>query len=307
MIQVLAVVGPTASGKTALALELAERLRTEIISADSQQFYRGMEIGTAAPTLTDRARVRHHFACCLDPSESMAAGEFERLARQVVERLNSEGKTAVVAGGSGLYVQALLKGLFEGPPRNPQIRDALRAVARERGNQCLFDRLQSVDPAYASMLTSPNDLVRIVRALEVFEITGSPISRLHREYREAKPPLNAVQVALDVPRAALYDRIDRRVDEMIAAGWIEEVKALLEAGHRDDIFRLKPQGYRELAAHLDGECTLEETLDLIKQNTRRLAKRQLTWFRADKSIRWLATGPEHTLQSLAEDTLALVT
>lgn len=306
MIQVIAVVGPTASGKSALGLELAERLQTEIISADSQQFYRGMEIGTAAPAHEERARVPHHFVCCLDPGESMAAGEFERLARPVVHRLNSAGKIAVTVGGSGLYVQALLEGLFEGPARNQLVRDRLRAEARELGNQVLFDRLQVADPDYAAALTSPNDLVRIIRALEVFEITGKPVSQLHREYREAKPPLDAVRIALDWPRESLYGRIDRRVDEMIAAGWIEEVKALLDAGHRENIHRLKPQGYRELVAYLDGVRALEETVDSIKQNTRRLAKRQLTWFRADKSIHWLPAGPERPLEALVDEALALV-
>ena len=305
MIAAIAVVGPTASGKTALALELAENLGTEIISADSQQFYRGMEIGSAAPAPAERARVPHHFVCFLDPRESMAAGDFERLARREVARINETGRPAVVVGGSGLYVQALLRGLFEGPPRNQTIRDRLRDEARRFGNDHLFQALQRIDPEYAAAMTSPNDLVRIVRALEVYELTGRPLSALHREYRENKPPLAAVQVGMDWPRKTLYERIDSRVDTMIAAGWLDEVRALLKAGYRDEIFRLKPLGYREIVAYLEGKSPLADVLALIRQNTRRMAKRQLTWFRADKSIHWLAARPDRATQSMLQEVLAL--
>jgi len=303
VIQVLAVVGPTATGKTALAIELANRLATEIVSADSQQFYRGMEIGTAAPTPAERARVPHHFVCFLDPSESMAAGDYERIARPIVDRLNRAGKPAVVVGGSGLYVQALIRGLFEGPPRDQVIRDRLRAEARDHGNARLFARLQAVDPEYAAILTSPNDLVRVIRALEVHEITGKPISQLHREFRERKPPLRAFQAALDMPRDVLYQRIDRRVDVMIAAGWIEETRALVAAGHAANLERLKSHGYRELTAYLRGEITLETALDTTRRNVRHYAKRQITWFRADKTVRWLPATPETPVSALADEVL----
>lgn len=300
MIQVLAVVGPTATGKTALALELGERLQTEIISADSQQFYRGMEIGTAAPTSEERSRIPHHFVSFLDPGESMTAGDYERLARPVVERLNRQGKSAVLVGGSGLYIQALIEGLFEGPPRNQAIRNRLRAEARAQGNEHLFHRLEFIDPEYARLLTSANDLVRIVRALEVYEITGRPISALHREFRESKPALCAVKVAIDMPRDILYDRIDRRVAAMLDAGWLEETQTLLDAGHYADIQRLKSHGYRELAAYLRGETSLEAAIETTKRNVRHYAKRQFTWFRADKSVLWLPAGPETAASALAD-------
>ncbi len=196
----IAVTGPTASGKTALAIELAERFGTEIVSADSMQFYRGMEIGTAAPTRDELARIRHHFVGCLDPGASMAAGEFERLGREVITRLHAQGKPAVAVGGSGLYISALIDGLFQGPKRQPEVRARLKAEAREKGNAWLFARLLEADPDYAASLSSENDLVRIVRALEVFETTGQPFSQLHREHRAEAEPLDAVFVALEWPR-----------------------------------------------------------------------------------------------------------
>lgn len=305
MIQAIVVAGPTASGKTALALALAERLGTEIVSADSQQFYRGMEIGTAVPTPEERARVPHHFICFLRPDEMMAAGDYARLARPVVNAINAHGKPAVVVGGSGLYLQALREGLFEGPPRDQAIRDRLRAEAQERGNAALFERLQAVDPEYAGLLTSPNDLVRVVRALEVYELAGRPLSALHREHRATVQPLETVRAALDVPRPWLYARIDQRVDEMIRAGWIDETRALLDAGYYEHLLRLKSHGYRELAAYLRGELALETALETTKKNVRNYAKRQFTWFRADKEMHWLPAPPDMPVAVQVERVLGL--
>jgi len=300
---ILAVVGPTASGKTSLALALAERLNTEIVSADSMQFYRGMAIGTAAPSPAELAQVRHHFVGFLDPSMEMAAGEYERRARAIVAELNARGKTAVVVGGSGLYVSALLDGLFPGPARHPEIREQLKAEAAERGNAHLYARLQAVDPVYAASLTSENDLIRIVRALEVYEVTGTPFSALHREHQAQAEPIEAVQVALDWDRELLYARINRRVDAMVAAGWAEEVRELIAAGYERHIHRLKALGFREMAAHLHGRQSLEEAVEATQQHHRRYAKRQLTWFRADKRLHWLPAGPQTDSKALAEAVL----
>jgi tRNA dimethylallyltransferase len=287
VIQVLAVVGPTGSGKTALALELAERIGTEIISADSMQFYRGMEIGTAAPTPEERARVAHHFASFLAPDEQMAAGPYGELAREVVEALNRRGKPAVVVGGSGLYVAALIDGLFEGPAKNEAIRKRLHAEAEASGNAALYARLQEVDPEYAASLSSENDLIRVVRALEVYEISGEPFSKLHRDHQEQAQPLDAVQVAIDWPREVLYERINTRVERMVEQGWIEEVQRLLADGYGPQLHRLKALGYREIAAYLAGEQSREAALEATKMHHRRYAKRQLSWFRGDRRIQWL--------------------
>jgi tRNA dimethylallyltransferase len=287
MLPVIAITGPTASGKTALAIALAQRLDTEILSVDSMQFYRGMEIGTAAPTPAERAQVPHHFVAFLDPREEMAAGRFEHLARTEIARINASGRPALLAGGSGLYLNAVIDGLFPGPARQPRIRARLKAEAAEKGNAWMMARLREVDPDYAGALTSENDLVRIVRALEVYELTGAPFSQLHRDHRAQAETLDARIFALDWDRETLYARIDRRVDQMIADGWIDEVQALIDAGLGPQIDRLKALGYREITAYLRNEQSLDEAIAATKQHHRRYAKRQLTWFRADSRIQWL--------------------
>lgn len=304
-ISVLAIVGPTASGKSALAVLVAERLATEIVSADSMQFYRGMEIGTAAPTPDELARVRHHFVGFLSPNEEFSAGAYEVAAREVVAKLNARGKTAVVVGGSGLYVSALIDGLFPGPGKDEALRTRLHEEAEEAGVDELYARLENVDPAYADTI-NPNDLRRIVRALEVYELTGRPLSELHREHRASERPLRAVQVGLDWPREELYARIDARVDEMLERGLVAEVERLFAEGYAEEIERLRSLGYREIAAYLRGEIPLDEAVELMKRNTRRYAKRQLTWFRADPRVQWLKAGGEISLEGLAEETLARV-
>ena len=302
--QVIAVVGPTASGKTALAIELAERLGTEIISADSMQVYRGMEIGTGAPGPQELARVKHHFVAFLEPFEGFSAGEFERLAREHVARLNAQGKPGVVVGGSGLYVTALIDGLFPGPGKDEAVRARLHRQAEEQGVGPLYARLVEVDPDYADVIQC-NDLRRIVRALEVYELTRQPLSKLHRDHRDGANSLSAVQVAPDWPRDRLYDRINCRVDRMLEAGLLDEVQALLDRGYADHIDRVRSLGYREMAAYLRGDVPLDEATELMKRNTRRYAKRQLTWFRADPRIHWLPPQ-SRTAPELAEDVVAEV-
>ena len=300
MIPILAVVGPTASGKTALAIELAERLNTEIVSADSMQVYKGMEIGTGAPTPGELARVKHHFVSILDPGTQFSAGDFERMARPVVLDLHARGKTAVVVGGSGLYVRALIDGLFEGPGADAAIRKRLEFESERNGVAALYARLQTIDPAYAAQIV-PGDLRRIVRALEVHEIAGAPLSALHAQHKAVRPPFDAVQVLIDWPRNVLYDRINARVDHMIANGFIDEVRRLDDQGHAAHIMRLRSLGYREFLAYLHGEQSLEHATARMKQLTRNFAKRQLTWFRADKRIRWISAKTPPNLSALAED------
>lgn len=305
MTSVLAVVGPTASGKTALALELAERLDTEIISADSMQVYRGMEIGTAAPTADELRRVKHHFVGFLDPDAHFSAGEFQRRARPVVAELNARGKVAVVAGGAGLYVRALLEGLFPGPPKDDAARRRLHRQAREEGVAALYARLLATDPDYARVIHH-NDLRRIVRALEVFEVTGRPLSTFHAEHRAGLEPLGAVQVAIDRPRPELYARIDERVDRMLDAGFVDEVRRLLDAGYGEHINRIRSLGYREFTAFIEGRQTYEQAREAMKQNTRRFAKRQLTWFRGETAIQWFQAAPDRSLAALADQALGLI-
>jgi tRNA dimethylallyltransferase len=288
----IAVVGPTGSGKSALALALAEHLGTEIISVDSMQFYRGMEIGTAAPSHADRARVPHHFVSFLDPGEEMAAGIFQQMARAEVRRIHATGRSAVAAGGSGMYVSALIDEIFDGPGRDPVLRARLEEEARTLGNEVLLARLREVDPDYAENLTSVNDRVRIVRALEVYELSGRPYSALHREHRQHAASQPSIQFALRYAvRQDLYERINLRVLQMIDEGWVEEVQALLDGGQRLHVERLKALGYREIMAHLEGKQSLDAAIAASQMHHRRYAKRQLTWFNADPRIHWLPAGP----------------
>ncbi len=302
---VLAVVGPTASGKTALAIELAERLGTEVISADSMQVYKGLEIGTGAPTPEQQRRVKHHFISFLDPREPYSAGAFGEAARAVVGELNARGKVAVVVGGSGLYVQALIDGLFPGPGKNESIRLRLHEEATKGGPEPLYRRLQATDPDYARVVR-PGDIRRIVRGLEVYELTGQPISKLHEAHRNTAPVPPAVQVALDYARKVLYERINCRVDRMLEMGFLAEVRALIDRGYFGRLGELRALGYLELASYLRGERSLEDAIETTKRNTRRYAKRQLSWFRHDDRITWLPAGPDNPPTAFLEKILALL-
>lgn len=286
MSRMYAVVGPTASGKTALAIALAERIGGEIISADSMQVYRGMEIGSAAPTAEERARVPHHGVGILPPSEHYSAAAFADDARRTIAVLRAQGKPAVVAGGSGLYLRALFDGLVDGPERDDAFRAALRTEAEALGVPALYQRLQEGDPAFAASI-HPNDMRRIERGLEVLHLAGRPLSALHAEHRARGGGLEAVWVGLEHDRAALYERIGRRVEAMVEAGFPQEVEGLIAAGHGPDIERLRSRGHPEMAAYIRGESNLPEAVALIQRNTRRLAKRQLSWFRPDARIHWL--------------------
>lgn len=306
-VPLLAVVGPTGSGKSALALALAEYLGSEIFSVDSMQFYRGMEIGTAAPSPDDRRRVPHHFVSFLDPDEEMSAGHYQHAARDQVRSLNQRGKCAVAAGGSGMYVSALIDGIFDGPGRDPAIRDRLREEAVSLGNAGLLARLREVDPDYAAILSSANDLVRIIRALEVYELTATPYSVLHRQHRKEAESLHAVQFALHYPdREALYLRINARVLQMVDAGWVTEVQALVDAGYAPQLERLKALGFREMMTHLRGEQSLDAAIAATQLHHRRYAKRQLSWFNADPRIHWIPAGPGITADDQLEALLHIM-
>ena len=267
----MALVGATASGKSEVALLLAERLNAEIVGADSRQIYRGLEIGTAAPSTEERSRVPHHFVAFLDPSETYSAGRFGREARSAIEGMELRGIRAIVAGGSGLYVRAVLEGLFAGPPRDEAIRERLTRRLREDGLEALRGDLSRVDRGALARIL-PGDSVRVIRALEVYELTGKPISILQRERIPA--PFPAFVFGLRWPRQILSRRIDARLTRQLERGFLSEASRLLEAGHRDDAPGPRTLGYRELIAHLRGNSTLEEARATISLKTRQLAKRQ---------------------------------
>lgn len=279
------IVGPTGVGKTAFAIAAAERLDAEIVNADSRQVYRGMDIGTAKPSAAERRRVAHHLIDIRDPGERLDVAEFARIARAAIAEIAGRGRRVLVAGGSGLYLRVLRGGIFAGPPARPALRAELRAVAERLGPGELYRRLTMVD-AEAAARIDPHDLARIVRALEVYQLSGMPISAHQRRHAFAAREYVSLTIGLTIPREALYAAIERRFDAMVAAGLVGEVRTLM-AGGGDRGAALPAIGYREIAAYLRGEMTLEQAIERAKRESRRLAKRQLTWFRAEPEIVWI--------------------
>ncbi len=298
---ILALVGPTASGKSSLAMRIAERIQGEIVSADSRQVFRFMDIGTAKPSVADRQRIPHHFIDILDPSEEYSAGQYGIDARARIVQALAAGRRPIVVGGSGLYVRALIDGLFDGPARDPEIRARLQEELRIRGGEYLFDRLRSLDPSAAATMDATKTR-RVMRALEVFEVTGRPLSAQHAE-QSPVAPFSVSQWALDWDRRTLYRRIEDRVDAMLAAGLVGEVRGLGERGYGPTLNALNTVGYKEAFQYLAGSISEERMVSLIKQQTRRFAKRQLTWFRADRRIRWERIADERDLDAIAEKIL----
>jgi tRNA dimethylallyltransferase len=280
------IVGPTGAGKTALALVIAERLGAEIVNADSRQVYRGMDLGTAKPTAAEQGRVPHHLIDIRTPDNPLDVAEFAGLAKAAIAEVTARGRPALVVGGSGLYLRVLRDGIFAGPPAAPVIRAELTAFARQHGTPALHAQLTTVDPAAAARI-SANDLQRIIRALEVFRLTGTPLSAHHEHHRFATPPYTSLTVGVTMPRELLYAAIDRRFAAMVAEGLLDEVRGLLADGQQTGDARLDTIGYRELAAHLRGATDLPTAIANAQRASRQLAKRQLTWFRADPTIVWL--------------------
>lgn len=294
MIRVLAVVGPTASGKTDLAVRIGEMLGGEIISIDSQQVYRGLDIGTGKATPAERARVPHHLLDVVAPDEPMTAARFVELADEAIRDVVRRGRIPILCGGTGLYYRALIYGLFSGPAADETLRTRLEAEAEACGTEALWRRLAEVDPEAAARIDR-RDRVRTIRALEVFELTGIPISEHQRrhDHRRVPPRYDVRAVGLDPPRPELYARIDSRVDRMIAAGLESEVRGLLEAGYSCDLRAFAAIGYREMCAYLQGKTTLDEAVAAIKKNSRRYARRQLAWFRAEPTvIKWYKSAAD---------------
>jgi tRNA dimethylallyltransferase len=281
--RLVVIVGPTGAGKTRLALALAERTGGEVISCDSQQVYIGMDVGTGKVTVAERARVRHHLLDVVRPDEDMTAARFIALADAAIADVATRGKTAIVCGGTGLYVRALLLGLFEGPPASPEIR----AVLEELATPELRAELERVDSAAAGKIER-NDRKRTIRALEVFRLTGEPMSthQARHDHKQIPPRYEAQLVGLAPEREDLYRAIDTRVDEMIAGGLEHEVAALREQGYRPPLRSQQAIGYAELHAALDGQLERSRAIELIKRNSRHYARRQLSWYRPDQTITW---------------------
>jgi tRNA dimethylallyltransferase len=304
MSELLVICGPTAAGKSSVGALLAEALGSEIISADSMQIYRGLDIGTDKASAALRSRVPHHMIDIVEPTEGYSAARYEREAGEVIDRLLAEGRPPVVVGGSGLYIRILINGIFPSPPASASIRKRLKREAEEKGARSLYERLVGVDPAYARV-AAPTDLRRIVRALEVFELTGSPFSAWHERHRAERRPRDAFMVGLDRSREDLHHRIDRRVDEMFARGMVDEVRRLCEKGHADELKHLRPLGYMEVIDYLEGRCELDEAVRLVKRNSRRYAKRQMTWFRKE-NVNWVELGPADEAPEAVEKIIPLL-
>ena len=280
------IVGPTGAGKSALAMEVAERSNCEIINADSRQFYRGMDLGTAKPSAEDRRRVPHHLIDVRSPDEALDVAEFAQIARAAIEEIAARGRNPLVVGGSGLYLRVIRGGIFRGPAASAEIRDRLAKIAAQRGVAHLHQQLREIDPEAANRI-GVNDLYRIVRAFEVFELTGENISAHQRRHRFADNGYDTLTVGVEVERKKLYEAIDRRFDAMVAAGLVAEVRGLIEAGYSPERPPLSTIGYKQIAAHLRGEIALADAIAQAKQESRRLAKRQITWFRREPKIVWL--------------------
>jgi tRNA dimethylallyltransferase len=287
MERLIAIIGPTAVGKTKVSIDLAAKLGSEIISGDSMLVYRGLDIGTAKPGLAERRGIIHHLVDILEPDAEFSVVDFQASASRLVTTVNRTGKIPLLAGGTGLYVKALLEGYrFNPVGGDDEVRNRLTALAESRGKESLHSMLAEVSPDTAAKL-HPNDLRRVIRALEIHHLSGQAVSR--RKAPAASLVYDALVLGLTLEREKLYERINRRVDAMIAGGLVEEVSRLLTAGVPADAQAMQGIGYKEIVAVLQGETNLSSAVDRIKQATRNFAKRQLTWFRKMPYIEWIDT------------------
>lgn len=300
------IVGPTAVGKTKLSIELAKVLNGEIVSADSMQIYRYMDIGTAKPTVEERQGIPHHMIDVIDPGQEFSVAEYQRLATQAIDDIHSRGKLPIVVGGTGLYIKSLLYPMnFTDASYDPELRKELQLQAEIMGKEYLHSKLQAVDPKTAARL-HPNDVRRVIRALEVYHLTGKPMSEYDQGLEQMDYKYNVAIIGLTMDRAKLYQRINQRVDEMMKNGLLDEVKRMLEMGYTRDMISMQGLGYKELMEYLEGRVSLEEAIEVLKRETRRYAKRQLTWFRAQKDMAWVNVDEFESYNALVKWCLAYI-
>ena len=294
MSKIICIAGPTASGKTALAVELAKATGGEVVSCDSMQIYKYMDIGTAKPTAEEMQGIPHHMLNVAEPWEDFSVSRYCAMASPIVDDILSRGKTAIIAGGTGLYMDSLIRGNSFAPFPATGRREELEALAREKGIEAVLEQLRKVDPDSAQRL-HPSDQKRIIRAMEVFLETGETITEHNRKTQLIPPKYNALWFGLDDSnRQTLYDRIDNRVDKMLEAGLLEEIRGLLARGVPEKCTAMQAIGYKEFLGALAGFCTPEEAADQVRQSSRRYAKRQLTWFRRNSAVHWLVRGAGET-------------
>jgi tRNA dimethylallyltransferase len=308
----LVLVGPTAVGKTDLSLHLAESFSCEIISADSMQIYRGMNIGTAKASKEERERIPHHLIDICNPDDSFSVTDFQQLAACHIQDISERANLPFIVGGTGLYVQSVAYGYqFSEGGADEEFREKFRTLGLEQGGEALLKQLKDIDPQSAERL-HPNDHRRIIRALEVYHLTGQTMSEQLKNQKLASP-YRLLIIGLNRDRKQLYERINARVDLMIEEGLIDEVRSLLDAGYSDHLTSMQGLGYKEIVSYLQGQLSLEEAIDMLKQSTRRFAKRQLSWFRRMKEIEWfdMTDSNEHrkhlqTIQKRIEGKFAIV-
>jgi tRNA dimethylallyltransferase len=296
---IVVIVGPTAVGKSRVAVEVAKAFETEVLTADSRQVYRGMDVGTDKPLPGERQGVPHRLIDLVNPNESFNTGLYRRQAIDEIERLHRDCRLPLVVGGTGLYVRTLLKGLCEAPPADPLVRAALRQEAKGQGHDRLYAQLVVVDPVAAARL-HPRDESKVIRALEVYRLSGRRMSEFQQEHGFAERPFSALIIGLNRDRNALYRRIEERIDWQLAHGLIEETKQLLAQGYQRDSAAMKGLGYRHVAEHLAGEYDVAEMVRRFKLDTRHFSKRQMTWFRKEPGIQWLTVEESESAQHTAE-------
>jgi tRNA dimethylallyltransferase len=283
--RIVIFLGPTGVGKSRLAIEWAEKLGGEIVSADSVQVYQYMDIGTGKPTLDDQKRVRHHLIDLVPPDQPFHAALYRTLGRKTIDQLFQNRKPTWVVGGTGLYIKTLTQGLFTSPKVDPSVRESLRQEAKEKGAGVLYERLKKVDSQTASHL-HPNDLFRIIRALEVVDSTGAPISFYREQHRFGERPYLTLKIGLEMNRDRLYLRIEERVDQMLEKGFLHEVERLMEMGYGPELKPMQSLGYKQMVQFLRKEVGWDEAIRQMKRDTRHYARRQWTWFKADPEVHW---------------------
>ena len=285
--RLIVILGPTAVGKTAAAIALARESGGEIVSADSMQVYRFLDIGTAKPTLEEQSLVKHHLIDVINPDEQFNAAMFIRLAEVIIGNLYDEGKPIFVVGGTGLYIKALLGGLFDGPDANEDLRGLYRQELKRFGKTYLYEKLKERDEQAAAQIDR-NDIPRIIRALEVLELCGLSIVEKQRYHNFGDNLYESTKIGLMMERTELYKRIDQRTERMMEDGLVYEVEGLLSMGYHESLKPMQALGYKHIARLIKGSCNLEDAIRMIKRDTRHFAKRQMTWFGADGQIEWFA-------------------
>ena len=299
------LLGPTAVGKSRVALLVAKHFDTEILTADSRQVYRGMDIGTDKPTAEERQGVPHRLIDLADPGETFNAGWYRRAALKEIDRLYAANRMPFVVGGTGLYIRTLVRGLCPAPQADPLVRAGLKKLREAGGREGLYTELTRVDPETAARL-HPNDESKVIRALEVYRLSGRPMSTMHHEHRFQETHFSTLLIGLQRPKETLYRRIEERIDWQLTHGMVEETRSLLGQGYGRDFGSMKGLGYRQVGAYLANECDYAEMVRRFKRDTRRFAKRQMTWFRSEGGVAWLSIEDSEPYERTAERAIARI-